>query len=47
MKELIVKIRHNNCTEKLTAEDVQQALENIFALSTNFEVEEIDINTKE
>ncbi|MFH2138048.1 MAG: hypothetical protein ABII88_06020 [Candidatus Omnitrophota bacterium] len=41
MKELIVRIKHDNDTAQFSAFDVKEALENIFALGTNFEVEEI------
>lgn len=41
MKELTVRIKHDNETAQLSAVDVKDALENIFALGTNFEVEEV------
>ena len=41
MQELIVKIKQDNNTAKLTTIDIKKALESVFAISMNFEVEEI------
>jgi len=41
MKELLIKVKYNNDTAEYTSLDVQRALENVFGINTDFEVERI------
>ena len=41
MKELIVKIKHTNPITNLNAADVKAAMEYLFGINAEFEVEEI------
>ncbi|MCQ9205609.1 MAG: hypothetical protein NG737_04780 [Omnitrophica bacterium] len=42
MKELIVRIKHDNTTAEFSSRDVQYALVHLFGINTNFEVEQIE-----
>ena len=41
MNELIVKIKYTHTTTPFSAADVQKAMEHLFGINTDFEVEEI------
>lgn len=43
MKELIVRIKHDNTTADFNSRDVQYAMVHLFGINTNFEVEQIEI----
>lgn len=47
MDELTVKIKYNNNTSPFSAYDVQKALEHLFGLNTDFQVEEISQHNPE
>ena len=42
MKEINIKVKHDNRDTEFTARDILYALEHVFGLNTNFEIEEID-----
>jgi hypothetical protein len=45
MKEIIVKIKYSDTSYPFSAFDVQKAMENIFGLNIEFEVEQIKPET--
>ncbi|MBU1043965.1 MAG: hypothetical protein KJ915_06160 [Candidatus Omnitrophica bacterium] len=45
MNELTVKIKYNNTTAPFSAFEVQKAMENLFGINTDFEVEEVYTET--
>ena len=41
MKEINLKVKHDNKDAEFTTRDILYALEHVFGLNTNFEIEEI------
>lgn len=46
MKEINIKVKHDNKDTEFTIRDILYALEHVFGLNTNFEIEEINFADK-